>query len=183
MVQRLAEDYFRAEKRNEHAWTLCPCSCGKFENNGGLLTFSCKTKNASPPILVSIKMFTSKLATYDNSLLISNLFIKLSFIKMDLNAINFQALCCKIACEGPWRILGEYPGDVTAHGRVQEWPSRKRMGTTIFRTVCTATMSNIFHDIHKRFSFFREYGIPVLFNHISRYLFSLIKSLSFVSRL
>ena len=51
-------------------------------------------------------------------------------------------------------VLGEYPGDVTAHGRVQEWPSRKRLGTWIFRTVYTATMSNIFHDIHRKvFSF------------------------------
>ena len=158
MVQRRAEDYFRAEKRNEHAWTLCPGSCGKFENNGGLLTFSCKTKNASPPILVSIKMFTSKLATYDNSLFISNLFIKLSFIKMDLNAINFHALCCKIACEGPWRILGEYPGDVTAHGRVHEWPSRKRMGTTIFRTVIQPRWAISFMTYIKGFLFFVSMG-------------------------
>ena len=35
----------------------------------------------------------------------------------------------------------------------------------------------------ERFSFFREYGIPVLFNNISRYLSSLIRSLSLVSRL
>ena len=35
----------------------------------------------------------------------------------------------------------------------------------------------------ERFSFFRKYEIPVLFNSISRYLSSLIKSLSLVSRL
>ena len=120
--------------------------------------FFLQNKKCFPTNPGKYQMFTSKLATYDNSLFISNLFIKLSFIKMDLNAINFHALCCKIACEGPWRILGEYPGDVTAHGRVQEWPSRKRMGTTIFRTVIQPRWAISFITYINGFLFFVSMG-------------------------